>query len=382
MANYLIMRQQKLKSGGAVKGLAKHNFRAIPTANADLSRRDLNEHTTSSDVSEVMERYNELLPEKVRKNAIHAINYMITTSPEASEHNNELALQEGINWVTQKYGAENVIMSSIHRDEATPHLHIMVMPLKAGKLNAKHYVGGSKHRLSEMQTEFYEHVKGAGGTLERGIEGSEAKHESTAKWSAKQKELGKDVKLPSEGALLDKVGLTRRDLLSPEKANKRVSEVLEEVLGHREDALMSVEAHKVEVNRNKGELLGLRQGMNRAEQKIESRDAVIAERDEVYTDPVARDRMIEFLTELKRKYDYGRSKIDEIRDGIKDILSRTLYPSRDSRIDWSGRCEREAGREWCPSDHLRTDVATTPTERVQDRHNDLPGHEPDYSPSH
>ena len=371
MANFLILRQEKLKSAGAVKGLAKHNFRAIPTANADPSRLILNDHRTSSDVVETMEKYNSLLPEKVRKNAIHAINYMITTSPEASEHNNELALEEGINWVTQMYGAENVIMSTIHRDEATPHLHIMVMPLKNQKLNAKHYVGGSKHRLSEMQTEFYEHVKGAGGTLERGTEGSKAQHQSTSKWAAKQKELGKDVKLPSKDVLQSQVKLTTVDRLRPESAQKRISKVLEGVLGQREDALVSVEAYKIEFDRNKNELSGLRAEARKAERSITTLTQVKEDWIRATNDPERRQLEIEKLTKLEKAYKNGRSKLEQIRERISAFLSQSIWRHRETRIDERVRPTREIGREWCTQDNLRTTGSTTPIQRESDRHNGL-----------
>ena len=35
------MRQEKYKSGAAIKGMAKHNFRAIPTPNANPSKLPL-----------------------------------------------------------------------------------------------------------------------------------------------------------------------------------------------------------------------------------------------------------------------------------------------------------------------------------------------------
>jgi hypothetical protein len=382
MANFLIMRQEKYKSGAAIKGRAKHNFRTIPTPNANPSKLPLNDHKACTSVDEVMAKYKSLLPEKIRKNGIHAINYMITTSPESSETDNQIALKEGIDWVTEMYGSENVLLSSIHNDETTPHVHILVMPLKDGKLNARHYVGGHRDRLKQMQTELFERVKKAGANLERGIEGSKAQHQSTAKWAAKQKELGEAVKTSSKGVLQSRVELTASDLIRPKKANKRVSEALEEVLEQREDALVSVEAHKIEFDRNKNELSGLRAVNRKAERSISTLTQVKEDFLATINNPERRQLQIKQLTKLEKAYQYGRSKIDSVRDGIKDILSRTLYPSRDAGREWSGRCEREAGREWLPSDYLRTTGSTTPTERVQDRHNDLQGTEPEHSPSH
>ena len=44
---------------------------------------------------------------------------------------------------------------------------------KPGRLNTKKYIGGSRHTLSQMQTDFAVEVKDLG--LDRGIQGSKAK---------------------------------------------------------------------------------------------------------------------------------------------------------------------------------------------------------------
>ena len=51
-----------------------------------------------------------------------------------------------------------------------------MVPLKDGKLNAKHFTGGKKV-LSQLQTDFAKDVGQRHG-LERGIEGSQAKHQT------------------------------------------------------------------------------------------------------------------------------------------------------------------------------------------------------------
>ena len=341
MANFLIMRMAKLKSGGAVSGMSKHNFRDIDTPNADPEKLLENDHRACTSVAETMAKYNSLLPEKVRKNAIHAIDYLITTSPEASKKDNKIAIEEGIKWVTEKHGAENVLLSSVHHDETTPHVHILVMPLKDGKLNAKHFVGGHRDRLKEMQTEFFSQVQSAGASLERGVEGSRAKHQSTKRWAAKQAALGEAIKTPSKNVLQSRVELTRLDFIRPEKANLRVSEVLAEVVSQREDALTSVAAHKVEFERNKNELAGLRQANNKGyAQLLRLRDIKVGY-EESFTDPTQRDRMIEFLTDLKRKAENVASKLNKLQGRVADQLARSFSPSAAHGVE-----RRGAQRTW------------------------------------
>ena len=70
-------------------------------------------------------------------------------------------------WLKDKHGSENVVGLSIHRDETTPHLVAYVVPIdEKGNLNARHFLGG-RNKLSQIQTDFAEHVKGLG--LKRGL---------------------------------------------------------------------------------------------------------------------------------------------------------------------------------------------------------------------
>ncbi len=223
MSKYLIMRVEKLKSKAAIRGMSSHNFRAIETPNADKSRTAKNEHKAAQSVSECMQRYDDLKPDKIRKNAVHALDYMITTSSDASDRDKQIAIEESIAWIEEKHGKENVLLCSVHRDETTPHAHVLVMPLKDGKLNAKHFVGGSKHRLSELQDELHERVS-AKTELNRGVRGSRASHQSIKQWRAGiQRRLSEPLKGASKADLLKSAAITRKDALSPQKATERVS---------------------------------------------------------------------------------------------------------------------------------------------------------------
>ncbi len=45
---------------------------------------------------------------------------------------------DSLRWIGEQFGNENVVKASLHMDEKTPHLHIVVVPLtKEGKLSAK-----------------------------------------------------------------------------------------------------------------------------------------------------------------------------------------------------------------------------------------------------
>lgn len=178
---YAILRTQKLKSGQAVRRSLTHSFREQDTPNADASRTPENSHMGAINTREALGRFNELIPEKVRKNAVLAVEYLITASPEAmqdkSREQQDGYFADALDWLKAKHGAENVFYAGIHRDEMTPHMYAYVVPKDAaGKLNCRAFLGGAK-ALSEMQTDFAEKVGRPHG-LERGQERSRARHTS------------------------------------------------------------------------------------------------------------------------------------------------------------------------------------------------------------
>lgn len=180
---YAILRTQKLKSGIAIRRSLTHAFREQETLNADPSRTPENTHIGAADVDEALANLNERLAtqDKVRKNAVLAVEYLITASPEdmrgKSRQEQDAYFRDALKWVEDKHGKANVIYAGIHRDEQTPHMYAYVVPLDGrGKLNCRSFLGGAK-ALSQMQTEFSQEVGQQHG-LQRGIEGSKARHTS------------------------------------------------------------------------------------------------------------------------------------------------------------------------------------------------------------
>ena len=85
---------------------------------------------------------------------------------------------------TERYGEENIIAAVVHNDETTPHMHLNLMPVtKDGRLCSKQLF--DKPQLQKLQTDFYEEVGKKYG-LQRGKEGSQKKHLSTAEFKAKK----------------------------------------------------------------------------------------------------------------------------------------------------------------------------------------------------
>lgn len=176
---FAILRTQKLKDKNSIRRSLKHAFREQETPNANAELKLENTHLGASSAQEAMDGINQRLPEKVRKNGVLAIEYLMTASPEAmqgkSREEQDRYFTDCLEWLQKRHGAENVVYAGIHRDETTPHMYAYVVPIdEKGKLNCRAFLGGAK-ALNEMQTDFASKVGKPNG-LERGIEGSKAKH--------------------------------------------------------------------------------------------------------------------------------------------------------------------------------------------------------------
>ena len=125
---------------------------------------------------------------KIRKDGVLAIEYLLTASPEffdaSAKHERTSRLKNWcdaqIDYLKSVHGAENILCAYLHLDEKTPHIEAYVVPIDPkGRLNCKHYLG-SPAKLSAIQTSYAQHNAKFG--LKRGQEGSRATHEEVKKF--------------------------------------------------------------------------------------------------------------------------------------------------------------------------------------------------------
>ncbi len=127
------------------------------------------------------------LPTKPRKDAVLMASFVIGSDGEffkgLSREQQEDFFAECTWYFADKYGEENIISAVVHNDETTPHLHLNLMPIRNGRLCCKDLF--NRTELTKLQTDFHEAVGKRWG-LERGREGSQKKHLSTAEYKAKK----------------------------------------------------------------------------------------------------------------------------------------------------------------------------------------------------
>lgn len=205
-----ILRTAKINTKGGIGASLDHNYRERETRNANPNKA----HENSHDISTKDEAYRAIenrIPEDRRKNAVICVEYMITASPEFFKDNTrevqDQYFDDAKQWLVDRHGEENVITTSIHRDETSPHLIAYVVPMAWNEkqqkqtLNAREYLGG-RQKLSAMQTDFAKSV-GHHYALERGVERSGATHTTVKEFYANiqkplavKKDIEKAITMP------------------------------------------------------------------------------------------------------------------------------------------------------------------------------------------
>lgn len=192
---YAFMRIEKVKSMAALSGKYQHNYRTRDVINAskDLSHHNeelvsLHGKTYGDVVKQKLKDMKQYQQVPIRSNGVPALEIIMSlpredlpnVDLEEWKKDNVKWLRETFNKDVEKYG-DNVISVVYHGDEAgSVHLHAIVTPIdEKGKFNCSAYFKG-KYELSRLQTDYGKLMEKNHG-LERGVEGSIAKHEDIAR---------------------------------------------------------------------------------------------------------------------------------------------------------------------------------------------------------
>lgn len=184
--SYCIIRAEKLSNVGKLRAALEHNTRERPCLKADPERSHLNEIVDgTARADDALDVHAKILERLVKqKNSVQAIEYVVACPPDAIErldgprgHENGKYLKDALTWLAARHGGpHSVIHAAIHRDELSPHIHVIVVPIAKLKrrgghehdtLSASQFIGGKK-RLAALQTEFAQGV-GRHWGLERGV---------------------------------------------------------------------------------------------------------------------------------------------------------------------------------------------------------------------
>jgi len=179
--SFAILRHAKIKN--TTKGAAiSHNHRLSDEAkiNIDKTRSHLNVYFAGPGAKD---RIDAKVPEKHRKDAVVAVEILLTSGPEffdQIEADREKLMvspkfkawvKESIGWAQKEFGA-NLVDAVLHMDESTPHIHILAVPLTLdGRLCAKEIT--SRPEMQRRQSDYAQVMSRFG--LERGLPAIETK---------------------------------------------------------------------------------------------------------------------------------------------------------------------------------------------------------------
>lgn len=177
---FAVLRIQKLKTWGAIAASGHHNSRERDTPNADADRTTLNRQLVGSEGKNTVDAIKEVIGnQRIRKNAVLGVEMLLSASPEYFRPSSpekagaydparlQAWTQATTAWMQERYGSR-IITATLHLDEATPHIHVLLVPLDdKGKLNCRCLFGGTRHTLSALQTDYAGAVAsiGIGGAL-------------------------------------------------------------------------------------------------------------------------------------------------------------------------------------------------------------------------
>lgn len=227
--SFCVVRMTKFKRG-ALGGLQNHDERAVesktnPDINYEASKENIRlleppnglKEGIMSRVKSIRENSGET--KKLRKDAVVAVGLLITSDSEAFEKMGKAKTHaffaESLKFIQDRYGAANVVSATVHMDEKTPHMHVFFTPEFEGKLSAKNLFALKRKELTHLHTDFAEQVGKKYG-LERGIEGSPAKHISAERFKAEEARKAREAEEKIAQELRQKVERGKQFFSPPE----------------------------------------------------------------------------------------------------------------------------------------------------------------------
>ena len=249
---YAVFHMQKTR--GTDSGTSAHIERKVKPSNADEERTHLNRQlveypdgirTRTQAIQHRLETAG--LTRKVGKNQVRAIRIMLSGSPDdmqriVREGRLDEWCADNMKYLAATFGKENIVSADLHLDEKSPHIHATLVPIitterkrkKQEEHATKRYRTKSASRprlcaddvmsrvkLKEYQDTYAQAMAKYG--LQRGIEGSEARHIDTTQYY-------REVKIMTDTLKADVTELQKRKAAAQEELARAKKEVQTEKL--------------------------------------------------------------------------------------------------------------------------------------------------------
>ena len=198
---YAVLHLEKAK--GTDSRMSAHIERTVHPKNADRTRTHLNRELVQfpegvrNRTQAIAHRIETAgIRRKVSANQVKAIRILLTGSNKdmkqmEAEGRIEDWCNDSLKWIRETYGEQNLVSAVLHMDEKTPHIHATVIPIVTGERRKARKKNPqdvrlcaddvmARHRLKHYQDTYAQAMNKYG--LQRGVDGSLAKHISTMQY--------------------------------------------------------------------------------------------------------------------------------------------------------------------------------------------------------
>ena len=207
--SYCIMRLEKRKANN-ITGMQIHNDRATENhSNEDINKELSHLNYDLIECPSYKKKINEELEKRykvnksLRKDATLGVEVIFTSDKDffdkLTPEQERLYFEKSLEFLKEFAGEKNVISATVHKDETTPHLHAVFMPLTDdGRLNYKDFIN-TKYDLINLQDRYHEKMREYFPELERGKSSKETKKKYLSVEQFKLNQLEKNLeKLQNE----------------------------------------------------------------------------------------------------------------------------------------------------------------------------------------
>ena len=229
------------KAHGSDSGTTAHIERFIIPKNADPTRTHLNRRLieypdgVKDRSAAIQQRLEEAgLTRKIGSNQVRAIRINVSgTHEDMKRIEEEGRLDEwcadNLKYFADTFGKENIVAAHLHRDEETPHIHVTLVPIVKGERKRRKREERTKKRyrkkptdtvrlcaddimtrlkLKSYQDTYAEAMAKYG--LQRGIDGSKARHKSTQQYYRDIQKLSDNLKAEVVAATVAATNIAER----------------------------------------------------------------------------------------------------------------------------------------------------------------------------
>ncbi len=350
--SYAIIRNTKYKREN-LKGIFRHNERRnknYSNDNIDKEKSYLNysikspQYSYEKEFDRIKEKYN--LKGQIKKVSNIACEYIITSDHDffesIGEEETKRFFETAYKFVAEykDLGEQYIISAKVHRDEQTPHMHLIFLPVvhttdKKGnsidKLACSEF-WKAKDSYRQLQDAFYRYMVENGFDLQRGLpkEETNRQHYSVEEYKKitnfkQTKEILKSMKLE----LPDVPDIN--DININRLSKKRDEKILEEIIKPKDNVIQNLYQDNMNLHR---QLTKQAQIIEEAEKYQKEREKILADNKNLHNE--VEQIKVEYKkkeSDIKWKYESKIKSLEKKNNYLKKVVDR-FKESIDKFIKW------------------------------------------------